>query len=66
MFANDPAVERPGAIVEASLDAPPAVGDTTLIESRFGDLEFRSENALMLPQRGPIRKFVALFKNFRW
>lgn len=50
MFANDQAAERPGANVEASLDAPSAGGDTTLIESRFGHLEFRSENALTLPQ----------------
>ena len=50
MFANDPATERPGANVEASRDAPSAVGDTTFIESRFGHLEFRSDNALTLPQ----------------
>lgn len=50
MFANDQAAERPAANVEASLDTPPAVGSTTLIESRFGDLEFHSDNALTLPQ----------------
>ncbi len=50
MFANDQAAERPGANVEASRDAPSAGGDTTLIESRFGHLEFRSEDALTLPQ----------------
>lgn len=50
MFTNDQAAERPGANIEAALDAPPAVGDATFIESRFGHLEFRSDNALTLPQ----------------
>jgi len=50
MFANDQAAERPGANVEASRNAPSAGSDTTLIKSRFGHLEFRSENALTLPQ----------------
>ena len=50
MFSNDQAAEGPGANVEATRDAPSVVGDTTFIESRFGHLEFRGENAITLPQ----------------
>jgi flagellar assembly factor FliW len=47
MLTNDQLAETN---IEAALDAPPAVGDTTFIASRFGHLEFNSENALTLPQ----------------
>ena len=50
MFSNDQAAEGPGANVEATRDAPSVVGDTTFIESRFGHLAFRGENAITLPQ----------------